>query len=129
MDTEEVNQYAKQYVALKQQMKFLSERESELKKRLLESVEAIGEIDARGHTVLEVDGIKLTKQRKESQNLDMDIAKQILQEHGLEESCTKVVTTLDQDAIMIAYAKDLLTEEEIEKMFPVKVSYAFLVNG
>ena len=47
----ELNNTVKQYLALKQEMKFLSERESELKKRLLTSVESMGEVDGKGHIV------------------------------------------------------------------------------
>lgn len=125
----ELNNTVKQYLALKQEIKLLSERESELKKRLLTSVESMGEVDAKGHTVLDVDGVKLTKQRKTSNPLDMEVAEAILKEKGLEELCIKKVEVIDQDAIMAAYYKELLTEEEIERMLPLKVSYAFVVNG
>jgi hypothetical protein len=124
----ELNNTVKQYLALKQEMKFLSERESELKKRLLESVESMGEIDGKGHVILEVDGTKLTKQRKVSNPLNMDVAEQIIKEKGLEDTCIKMVPQIDSEAIMAAFYKKELTEEEIESMFPEKVSYAFLVS-
>jgi hypothetical protein len=124
----ELNNTVKQYLALKQEMKFLSERESELKKRLLESVESMGEVDGKGHVILEVDGTKLTKQRKVSNPLNMDVAEQIIKEKGLEDTCIKMVPQIDSEAIMAAFYKKELTEEEIESMFPEKVSYAFLVS-
>lgn len=118
----------KQYLALKEEIKFLNDREAELKKRLLTSVEEMGEEDSKGHLVLDVEGVTLTKQRKVSTPLDMEVAKAILEEKGLTKECTKVVEQIDQDAIIIAYSKDLLTEQEIESMFPPKVTYAFLVK-
>ena len=124
----ELSNTVKQYLALKQEMKFLSERESELKKRLLTSVESMGEVDGKGHIVLEIDGTKLTKQRKVSNPLDMDVAEQIIKEKGLEDTCIKMVPQIDSEAIMAAFYKKELTEEEIESMFPEKVSYAFLVS-
>jgi hypothetical protein len=124
----ELNNTVQQYLALKQEMKFLSERESELKKRLLESVESMGEVDGKGHVILEVDGTKLTKQRKVSNPLNMDVAEQIIKEKGLEDTCIKMVPQIDSEAIMAAFYKKELTEEEIESMFPEKVSYAFLVS-
>jgi hypothetical protein len=102
--------------------------ESELKKRLLESVESMGEVDGKGHVILEVDGTKLTKQRKVSNPLNMDVAEQIIKEKGLEDTCIKMVPQIDSEAIMAAFYKKELTEEEIESMFPEKVSYAFLVS-
>ena len=124
----ELSNTVKQYLALKQEMKFLSERESELKKRLLTSVESMGEVDGKGHIVLEIDGTKLTKQRKVSNALNMDVAEQIIKEKGLEDTCIKMVPQIDSEAIMAAFYKKKLTEEEIESMFPEKVSYAFLVS-
>ena len=124
----ELNNTVQQYLALKQEIKFLSERESELKKRLLESVESMGEVDGKGHVILEVDGTKLTKQRKVSNPLNMDVAEQIIKEKGLEDTCIKMVPQIDSEAIMAAFYKKELTEEEIESMFPEKVSYAFLVS-
>jgi hypothetical protein len=124
----ELSNTVKQYLALKQEMKFLSERESELKKRLLESVESMGEVDGKGHIVLEIDGTKLTKQRKSSAPLNMDVAEKIIKEKGLEATCIKMVPQIDSEAIMAAFYKKELTEEEIESMFPEKISYAFLVS-
>jgi len=123
-----INDTVKQYVALKEELKFLNEREVELKKRLLASVEELGEEDSKGHLILDVEGTTLTKQRKVSNPLDMEIAKPLLEEKGLTKECTKTIEQIDQDAIIIAYSKGLLTEEEIESMFPKKITYAFLVK-
>jgi len=38
------------------------------------------------------------------------------------------VPMLDEDAIMSAFYSGYLTEEDIDAMFPAKVSYAFLVD-
>jgi hypothetical protein len=124
----EINNTVKQYLALKQEMKFLSERESELKSRLLESLKLLGEVNAKGHTVLEVDGVTLTNQRKVSNPIDVEVAEKIIKEKGLEDTCMPKKPTLDSEAIMAALYKKELTEEEIAIMFPDKVSYAFIVK-
>jgi len=123
-----INETVKQYVALKEQIKFLNEREAELKKRLLTTVEELGEEDSKGHLILEVDGVTLTKQRKVSNPLDLEVAIPLLEQKNLKEQCTKTVEQIDQDKIIIAYSKGLLTENEIESMFPKKITYAFLVK-
>lgn len=123
-----INETVKQYVALKEQIKFLNEREAELKKRLLTTVEELGEEDSKGHLILEVDGVTLTKQRKVSNPLDLEVAIPLLEQKNLKEQCTKTVEQIDQDKIIIAYSKGLLTEDEIESMFPKKITYAFLVK-
>jgi len=123
-----INETVKQYVALKEQIKFLNEREAELKKRLITTVEELGEENSNGHLVLEVEGVTLTKQRKVSNPLDLEVAIPLLEEKNLKKQCTKTVEQIDQDEIIIAYSKGLLTEEEIESMFPKKITYAFLVK-
>jgi hypothetical protein len=128
MDNNELSSTVKQYLALKQEMKFMSERETELKKRLLETVESVGEVNGNGHFILEVDGVTLTKQRKASNPLDSEVAERIITEKGLKATCMPDKPTLDSEAIMAALYKKELTEEDIELMFPLKVSYAFLVK-
>lgn len=125
---DDVNKTVKQYLAVKQEMKFIAEREAELKKRLIHMVEDLGDIDSNGHAILEVDGVKLTKQRKTSSPIDVEVAKRIIEEKGLEDTCMPKIATLDSDAIYAALYKKELTEEDIKLMFPVKVSYAFLVK-
>lgn len=117
-----------QYLALKEEIDFLSKRQSEIKARLMETVDAEGEVDGKGHKVFEVGDVKLVKQRKVSKSLDMETAQSILITHNLTEKCVEMVPRLNEDAIMAAFYQELLTEEEIDAMFPSKVSYAFLVN-
>lgn len=118
-----------QYVSIDEQIKLLSKRKDELKKRLMETVEIEGEVDGKGHMTLEVGSVKLVRQRKTSNPIDMEIAQRIIAEKSLEKECIKMVPQLDSDAIMAAYYKELITEQEIDEMFPLKVSYAFLVNA
>ena len=117
-----------QYVSIDDEIKLLSKRKDELKKRLMETVEAEGEVDGKGHVTLEFGDVKLVRQRKTSNPIDMEIAQRIIAEKHLEEECIKMIPQLDSDAIMAAYYKELITEQEIDEMFPLKVSYAFLVN-
>ena len=128
MENNELKTTVNQYLALKQEMKLMTERESELKKRLLSAVESAGEVDGKGHFILEVNGVTLTKQRKTSNPLDAEVAERIITEKGLKATCMPDKPTLDSEAIMAALYKKELTEEDIELMFPLKVSYAFLVK-
>jgi hypothetical protein len=57
----------------------------------------------------------------------MDIAEKIIQEKGLTERCIKMVPTLDEAEIMASFYRGELTEDDIDAMFPSKVSYAFIV--
>lgn len=123
----------RQYVALKGQSELLTTRQNEIKKRLTEAVDNLGSTDDRGHIVLDVDdetsGVKkVFKQRRVSKTLDMDVAEDILTKKGIKDACIKMVPVLDESAIMAAFYEGHLTEQDIDSMFPSKVSYAFIVE-
>lgn len=127
-DIKSLTNEAKQYIALKEQIKFLTERQTEIKTRLKSAVAENGEVDGRGHVVLELDeDIKITNQRKESRALNEEFAISLLKERGIYNECIQVVEVLQEDAIMAAVYKGQLTESEVDEMFPTKVSYAFLL--
>lgn len=127
-NNESLTNEAKQYLALKEQIKFLSDRQSEIKKRLNEAVQELGEVDGRGHITLELDeDIKITNQRRVSKSLNMETADKLLEERGIKEDCIIMIPTVSEDAIMAAFYKGQLSEEDIDAMFPAKVSYAFVL--
>jgi len=133
MDIQSVKDEVRQYVALKDQIDLISTRQSEIKKRLIEAVDELGEFNDRGHKVLALDDdsinvATLTKQRKVSNPLDMDVAETLLTKRGIKDTCIKMVPTLDESAIMAAFYSGHLSEADIDAMFPEKVSYAFIVK-
>lgn len=128
-DIEQVEKTLKQYLSLKEQIDMLSERQLELKKRLAEATDAYGEVDSKGHIVFEFGDAKLVKQRKVSNPLNEEVAFQILTEKDLLDECAPKVRKIDQDAVMAAIYKDQLTEQEVDLMFPPKISYAFIIKG
>lgn len=128
MEINQTKQTLSQYLALKAESDFLSNRLSELKKRLTEDVEALGETTDKGHITLEIDGTLLTKQKKVSKNLDMDVAEQLLKKRGIYERCVKMVPVLQENEILASVYTGDLSEEDIDIMFPIKVSYAFIVK-
>lgn len=132
MDIESVKDNLKQYNALKDQSDLLTNRMSEIKKRLTSAIDEIGNTDERGHIVLELDfdGVnkKIMKQRRVSKSLDMDVAEELLTKRGIKDTCIKMVPMLDESAIMAAFYEGYLTEEDIDTMFPAKVSYAVILD-
>ena len=127
-DIKSLTNEAKQFLQLKEQIKFLEERQKEIKKRLQEAVVELGETDGRGHITLELDeDIKITNQRRETRTLNEELAETILKEKNIYEECVKMVPVLQQDAIMAQVYKGTLTEQEIDELFPAKVTYAFLL--
>lgn len=127
-DKKQLTNEAKQYKSLKDEVKFLQDRMSEIKERLNEAVKELGEVDGRGHITLELDDdIKVVNQRKVSKVLDNETAMKILTDKNLLDECAPLVRQIDQDAVMASVYKGQLTEDEVDAMFPAKVTYALIV--
>lgn len=132
LDRKALQMNVQQFVALKDEITRLLDRKKEVQERLVVVLKEHGEVDGRGHIVLEVDDPvtgtqKITHQRKVSKSLDMDVAEKILTEKNLKDKCIVMVPTLDEAEIMASFYRGELTEADIDAMFPAKVSYAFVV--
>lgn len=133
MDKDSIKSIVRQFVGLKDQVDIITKRQTDVKKQLLAIVEADGVEDDRGHISFSIDddetGVKaITKQRRVSKSLDIDAAETILTKKGIKDTCIKMMPILDEDAIMAAFYEGLLTEEDIDTMFPAKVTYAFILE-
>jgi hypothetical protein len=124
-------QKVRQFLSVKGRINDLSKEESTLKAELSALVDAEGEPDEKGNLWYplpqEVNGVvSLQRQRKVSQRLDEEVAQKILQDKKLTERCYKMVPVLDESEVMACLYEELLTEEDIDAMFPKSVSYAFI---
>lgn len=129
MNQDAIKEEVKQFNVLKDQITQLTERQSLIKKHLTDAIDEFGIEDDKGHITLEYDeGQTIMKQRRASKNLDLAAAEIILTKKGIRETCIKMIPTLDEAAIMAAFYNGHLTEEDIDTMFPAKVTYAFLVK-
>lgn len=133
LNFEDFKKNALQFVGLKDQINTLTSRQSEIKTRLLKELETV-DPDDKGHRAVSfedaaVGSIRVTRQRRVSKTLDMDVAEKILKEKGIYDECTKVEVTLDDSKIMSALYKGQLTEQDIDTMFPEKESFAFIVDN
>ncbi len=120
-----------QFITLKRRIDDLTKEQTELKAFLSDLVDKEGEPDDKGHLWYsldqEVDGYRsLQRQRKVSQSLDMAEATRILKEKGLDSRCFVMQPVLDEDAVMSCLYEGLLTEEDVDTMFPKKVTWAFI---
>jgi hypothetical protein len=121
----------KEFLLLKGRIDDLSKAQSEIKKELSELVDNEGEPDEKGHLWYqlpeEVDGVSaLQRQRKVSQSLDQEVAEDTLKTKGIYDRCFKMIPVLDESEVMACLYEGLLTEDDVDAMFPKKVSYAFL---
>lgn len=122
-----------QFISLRSRIDDLSKERDSIKADLSELVDDIGEPDEKGNLWLrlphEVDGFtSLQRQRKVSQSLDEGIATDLLKEKGLYDRCYAMLPVLKEDEVMACLYEGLITEEEVDKMFPKRVSYAFLTS-
>jgi hypothetical protein len=124
---EDLDRTVAQYVAIKDQITTLTSRQNELKSRISEAVDEL-EPNENGHRIMSVGDVRLTRQRRVSKTLDVAQAELILTKKGIKGACMKMVPVIDEDAIMTAFYNGHLTEEDIDSMFPAKVSYALLVD-
>lgn len=121
------------FVNLRARIEDLTKEQSAIKAELTELVDTQGTPDEKGHLWIslpeEVDGYtSLQRQRKVSQSLDEEVANSILEEKGLAERCYRMVPVLDESEVMACLYENLLSEEDIDRMFPKKVSWAFLTS-
>lgn len=124
---------AKEYAYVKKQIEALEKRQKEIREKLFEKIEENGETDDKGNIVLELpeevdDFVTVTKQRRVSRKIDEDIAFDIIDEKGLRGKVTKIVEVVDEDELMAALYNDVLTEEEIDQMYPQTVVWALVMN-
>ena len=132
MEDKELKNNLRQYLMLKDELDMITKRQNEIKQRLIEVVDSV-EADDRGHRVLTVEDetvgdITLTRQRRVSKSLNMEVAEDILTKKGIKDQCIKMVPMIDEAEIMAAFYENYLTEEDIDAMFPSKISYAFLLD-
>lgn len=130
---EPLRKEVQQYVFLKEEVTAIEARVGTLRKRILAAVDELGEANDKGSLVLPIDDkvsntASVIKQRRVSKVFDEDKANDVLKDKGLFESVTKTIVVLDQDAVMAAYYDGKLTDEDIESMFPEKVSWALILE-
>jgi hypothetical protein len=133
MNVEDMLDLVRQNATLKDRIDSTIAIQNDIKEKLRDGLKELGEVDDRGHVVVEINdditGIKrVLNQRKVSKSLDMDIAEDILKEKGLHERCVTMIPVLDEEAIMAAYYEGLVTEEDIDKMFPAKITWALVMS-
>ena len=133
MEKEELVDLVRQNVVLKDRIDGLTSMQTEVKSKLRDGVKELGQEDDKGHLVVELDDDSLgvtqvVHQRRVSKTLDIEIAKSILDSKGLSDRCITMVPVLDENEIMLAYQDGLITEEDIDTMFPAKVTWALVMK-
>jgi hypothetical protein len=128
-DPDDFESQVREYVRTKALMKTLDARAKELNKKLNDTIDTQGYEDNDGNWILELgfdaDGFsRLEKQRRVSRKLDADVAESIIDAAGIGDDVYEMVRTINEDALMAAFYEDKISEQDLDTIFPVTVSWA-----
>lgn len=128
-DPNDLTSQIREFVKLKASMDVLDTRQSELRKKLFEAIEAGGYEDDKGNLQLELDdsieGVyRLEKQRRTKRTLDESRAEALLEELGLAGDIYEMKPVLNEDYLMAAFYEEKITEAQLEEMYPLSVTWA-----
>lgn len=123
-----------QWVKLKDEIQFMTDRQKQLRNQMLSAIEVDGEKDEKGSLFLELDepvehdgktyGL-LKKERRVGTSFLEDDAEKLLEAKGLLAEAQTTIVVLDQDAIYRLHQEGKLSEAEIDSMFEEKITWAF----
>lgn len=127
-DPDDINSQIREYIKLKQTVDELETRTSELRKVLFAEIEQEGYEDDKGNLLLDLSGVegfqRLEKQRRTSRKLNEAKAEEIAAELGLTDELFEMKPVLNEDALMAAFYEEKITEEQLEEMYPLVVTWA-----
>jgi hypothetical protein len=130
--TSDIESMYKEYVLLKKNIDDLTARQNVIKKELMSFVDGYGLEDDKGHKwydMPEYGGYNgMQKQRRVSQSIDENAAQSILEDKGLAERCFEVKPVLNEQSVMECVYEGLLTEDDVDTMFPQKITNAFVLK-
>lgn len=121
----------KQFRVAEKEEKDARARKDEVKRRLMEKIEAEGYEDDKGHRYLdlgeEVDGIEtLCRQKRVSQRIDPERAHEFLEERGLWKKATRVERVLDESKLGKLVFEGAITKEELDALVDRSETFAFV---
>lgn len=123
----------KEYVSIKKNIDQYETRQKEIKALLFEKIDTDGYEDDKGNVWLELpevidEYVSLQKQKRVSRKIDETVAEDIIEKKGLADRLYKTVRVVDEDELMAALYEGLLTEEEVDEMFPGKIVWALMLS-
>jgi hypothetical protein len=123
----------REYKRLRSQIDLLTKQQKKIRDTLMQAIEEHGEPDDQGSLWLtlkeDADGtLEIKRQRRVSRSLDEGQAASILKDNDLWEQCTKTIVVVDEDAVMQALFDDELSEDDVDAIYPSKISWALEVK-
>lgn len=120
-----VREKMERYQSLLAQKKALEAEIEATKAELREIVVSNGQKNEKGSFVYEVDGFKLSNERRVRVGLSNDAADK-LREWGVFDQVKKEI--VDEDKVEMAFHDGLLTKEQVESLISKKESFAFFLE-
>lgn len=132
-DPDDVTYQVKEYLQVKKTLDEMETRQKQLREKLFAKLDSDGYEDDKGNIQFDldnkIDGVfRIEKQRRVSRKIDELRADEIIEANGLGEDLYKMVRTIDEDALMAAHYEGRITEQELDEMFPAKVTWALMTK-
>jgi len=126
---------SREMILTREQKTRIANRESELKKVLMDALKVFGDPYGTSgqHQTIEfpkaIRGItRFVRQSKVVNEVDEEAAEAIARRQGIYDRLFKPVMTLDDAAVLVALREGILTEADVEEIFPKKTIYAFVAE-
>jgi hypothetical protein len=128
-DPNHIDSQIREYIKLKSTMTVMETRSKELRDKIFEYLDAEGEEDTSGSFGIyldqEVDGIvRLQKTRRTKRVLDESTADAIIEQAGIADDVYEMKRVISEEALMAAFYEEKISEEQLDSMFPVTVTWA-----
>ncbi len=128
-DPNNIDSQIREYIKLKASMTVMETRSKELRDKIFEYLDSYGEEDTSGSFGLyldqEVDGVvRLQKTRRTKRVLDESTAETIIEQAGIADAVYETKRVISEEALMAAYYEEKISEDQLDSMFPVTVSWA-----
>lgn len=128
-DPDDFASQLREYARAKATEALMKTRTEELRVKLFEKLDEEGYEDNNGNIQIDLDdaieGItRLEKQRRTTRKLNEPKAEMIIDELGIGDEVYETKRVLNEDALMAAFYEDKISEEQLDEMFPVSVTWA-----
>jgi hypothetical protein len=132
-DPNSVEAQVREYVKVKATLTLMEARQKELREKLFAVIDAEGFEDDKGNIQFELDDTvenvaRIEKQRRVTRKIDEFKAEEILDRLGIKDEIYIPVPTLQEDLLMAAHYEGKISEEELDEMFPISVTWALMTK-
>lgn len=120
------------YIRAKSQITALTTETGKLRKDILPKISEYG-VESGGNFEMDlpesIQGVtSVVKQRRASKKMDDRETQRLLKSKGLYDQCTKTITVIDETAVMDALYDGEISDEDMDVMFPTKVTFALVMK-